>query len=163
MDIVCDRFMEEDVFDDSTMDRTDLVLIGGSHLGNVARNISQEHWKVSDLTRPGLRINGSTVTVTDMVERVLELSSNITMDNATVILQIFDNSVYMVGGLGGGEKAPWQGPLRYLSHRRQRDGCGQGGCQGPRPPARPFAESAGKFPKDNSHPAGEILGGTVLQ
>jgi hypothetical protein len=37
MDIVCDRFMEEDVFDDSTLDRTDLVLIGGSHLGNVAK------------------------------------------------------------------------------------------------------------------------------
>jgi hypothetical protein len=30
-DIVCDRFMEDDVFDEKTMDRTDLVLIGASH------------------------------------------------------------------------------------------------------------------------------------
>ncbi len=104
MDIVCDRFMEEDVFDDSSMDRTDLLLIGGSHLGNVAKNICQENWKVTDLTRPGLRINGGTVA--DLVERVLELSSNITMDNATVILQTFDNSVFMVGGPGGEKRLP---------------------------------------------------------
>jgi hypothetical protein len=104
MDIVCDRFMEEDVFDDSAMDRTDLVLIGGSHLGNVAKNINQEHWKIVDLTRPGFRINGGTVP--DLVERVLDLSSNINMDNATVVLQIFDNSVYMAGGPGGEKRLP---------------------------------------------------------
>ncbi len=38
-DVICDRFLEEDVFDDSAMDRTDLVLIDASHLGRVARNI----------------------------------------------------------------------------------------------------------------------------
>jgi hypothetical protein len=68
MDIVCDRFLEKEVFDDSAMDRTDLVLIGGSHLGNVAKNINQEHWKITDLTRPGLRINSATVPV--LVERI---------------------------------------------------------------------------------------------
>ncbi len=36
MDVVCDRFMDKDVFDDSAMDHTDLVLVVGSHLGNVA-------------------------------------------------------------------------------------------------------------------------------
>jgi hypothetical protein len=41
-DVVCDRFLEEDVFDDSALDRTDLVLIGASHLANVARNINPE-------------------------------------------------------------------------------------------------------------------------
>jgi hypothetical protein len=92
MDIVCDRFLEEDVFDDSAMDRMDLVLIGGSHLGNVAKNINQEHWKITDLTRPGLRINSASVSV--LVERIQELASDIDIDNATVILQIFDNSVY---------------------------------------------------------------------
>jgi hypothetical protein len=104
MDIVCDRFMEEDVFDDSAMDRTDLVLIGGSHLGNVAKNINPEHWKIVDLTRPGFPINGRTVP--DMVERVSELSNSINMDNATVVLQLFDNSVYMAEGPGGEKRLP---------------------------------------------------------
>jgi hypothetical protein len=99
MDIVCDRFLDEEVFDDSALDRTDLVLIGGSHLGNVAKSINQEQWKIVDLTRPGFRINGGTVPV--LVERIQDLSGDINMDNATVILQIFDNSVYMAGGLGG--------------------------------------------------------------
>ncbi len=36
-DIVCDRFMEDDVFDDKTTDRTDLVLIGASHLANICK------------------------------------------------------------------------------------------------------------------------------
>jgi hypothetical protein len=104
MDIVCDKFMEEDVFDDSAMDRMDLVLIGGSHLGNVAKNINPEHWKIADLTRSGFRINGGTVP--DMVERVTELSNSINMDNATVVLQLFENSVYMVGGPGGEKRLP---------------------------------------------------------
>ncbi len=104
MDIVCDRFMEEDVFNDSAMDHTDLVLIGGSHLGNVAKNINPEHWKIGDLTRPGLRINGGTMP--KMVERVSELSNSINMDNATVVLQLIDNSVYMAGGPGGEKRLP---------------------------------------------------------
>jgi hypothetical protein len=104
MDIVCDRFMEEDVFDDSTLDRTDLVLIGGSHLGNVAKNINPEFWKISDLTRPGFRINASTIA--DMVERVSDLSTSVNMDTATVVLQLFDNSVYMAGSSGGEKRLP---------------------------------------------------------
>jgi hypothetical protein len=53
MDIVCDRFMEEKVFDDNAMDCTDLVLVGGRHLGKVAKSINHEQWKIADLTRPG--------------------------------------------------------------------------------------------------------------
>jgi hypothetical protein len=104
MDIVCDRFMEGDVFDDSTLDRTDLVLIGGSHLGKVAKNISPDVWKISDLTRPGFRINASTIA--DICEKVTELSSSVNMDSATVVLQIFDNSVYMAGSPGGEKRLP---------------------------------------------------------
>jgi hypothetical protein len=98
-DIVSDRFLEEDVFDDSALDRTDLVLIGGSHLSNVAKNINQEHWKITDLTRPGLRINSDSVL--KLVEKIHELANDIDLDSATVILQVFDNSVYMAGGPGG--------------------------------------------------------------
>jgi hypothetical protein len=104
MDIVCDRFLDEDVFDDSALDRTDLVLIGGSHLGKVAKSLNQELWKITDLTRPGVRINSATVT--NLAERIKECASDIDMDNATVILQVFDNSVYMAGGPGGEKRLP---------------------------------------------------------
>jgi hypothetical protein len=104
MDVVCDRFMEKDVFEDSAMDRMDLVLIGGSHLGNVAKNINPEHWKITDLTRPGFRINSGTVP--EIVERVSELSASVNLDSATVVLQLFDNSVYMAGSPGGEKRLP---------------------------------------------------------
>jgi hypothetical protein len=103
-DIVCDRFLEEDVFDDSAMDRTDLVLIGASHLANVARNIHPKHWKISDLTHPGWRINNASVA--EMVDRLTELSISTNLNNVTVVLQLFDNSVYMVGGPGGEKRLP---------------------------------------------------------
>jgi hypothetical protein len=41
-DIICDRFMEDDVFDEKTMDRTDLVLFGASHLPNIAKHLNNE-------------------------------------------------------------------------------------------------------------------------
>jgi hypothetical protein len=43
-DIICDRFMEDDVFSGDTMDRTDLVLIGASHLSNVVKHVRHEAW-----------------------------------------------------------------------------------------------------------------------
>ncbi len=92
------------MFDDHAMDRTDLVLVGGSHLGRVAKSLNQEQWKISDLTRPGFRINSAKVSV--LLERIQELESEINIDNATVILQPFDNSVYMTGGPGGEKRLP---------------------------------------------------------
>ncbi len=103
-DVVCDRFMEEEVFDDSVMDRTDLVLIDASHLANIARNINPELWKILDLTHPGWRINGNFVS--NMVEQVTDLAASVNMESATVVLQLFDYSVYMVGGPGGEKRLP---------------------------------------------------------
>jgi hypothetical protein len=44
IEIVCDRFMEnkKNVFEDETMDRTDLVLIDASHLSNIRRYLDLE-------------------------------------------------------------------------------------------------------------------------
>ncbi len=42
MDIVCDRFMEDEVFDDGTMDCIDLVLISVSHLSNIAKHVNHD-------------------------------------------------------------------------------------------------------------------------
>jgi hypothetical protein len=51
-DVVCDRFMEDEVFDERSMDRTDLVLIGASHLANISKHFDLKKWKVTDLTKP---------------------------------------------------------------------------------------------------------------
>ncbi len=45
MDIICDRFIEEEVIDESTMDRKEMVLIGLSYLSKSARHIDQNVWK----------------------------------------------------------------------------------------------------------------------
>ncbi len=42
MDIVCHRFMEDEVFDDGTMERIDLVLISATHLSNIAKHVNHD-------------------------------------------------------------------------------------------------------------------------
>jgi hypothetical protein len=85
--------------------RTDLILIGASHLGNIARHVNQERWNVVNLTRPGWRVTSDNVK--DLVAEVTSMAASMNIDNATVILQLLDNSVYMVRGPGGGgDKTP---------------------------------------------------------
>ncbi len=55
-----------------------------------------------DLTTPGFRINGESVAV--LAERVS--GTEVNWDDAVVVLQLFDNSVYMVGGEGGVKRLP---------------------------------------------------------
>jgi hypothetical protein len=101
-DVICDRFMEDDVFSNDTVDRTDLVLIGASHLSNVVKHVRQDAWRVVDLTTPGFRINSDSVAA--LTERVSNTEVN--WDDAVVVLQLFDNSVYLVGGEGGIKRLP---------------------------------------------------------
>ncbi len=84
---VFDRFMEEDVFDEGTMDHTDLALISASHLANIMRHINQEAWKITDLTRPGWRINA------ESVEVMTCMATAVDWDTTTVVLHLSDNSV----------------------------------------------------------------------
>jgi hypothetical protein len=134
-DVICDRFTEEDVFEDSTKDRTDLVLIGASHLARTARCLNPETWNILDLTQPGLRINSASVN--DIMKKVSELSQEVDIDKATIVLQLFDNSVFMVGGPGGAKKAPGVRPCWDLPHRWQPGGCGPPGDQRPGLPVGP--------------------------
>jgi hypothetical protein len=62
-DVVCDSYTDNtnDVFSDETMDRTDLVLIGASHLSKIRRHFDSDYWRVTDLTRPGWRISADSV------------------------------------------------------------------------------------------------------
>jgi hypothetical protein len=103
-DIVCDRFMEDDVFDEKTMDRTDLVLIGASHLANIAKHLGDEKWKVTDLTKPGWRISKDTVEA--MVTTVTETAAGVNLETAVVVLQLFDSSVYLVNKSDGEKRLP---------------------------------------------------------
>jgi hypothetical protein len=101
-DIISDRFMEDDVFSGDSMDRTDLVLIGASHLSNVVKHVRHEAWRVTDLTIPGFRICEESVAA--LMNRIS--SAEVNWDDAVVVLQLYDNSVYLVGGQGAVKRLP---------------------------------------------------------
>ncbi len=102
-DFICDRFLEDEVFDDA-MNRTALVLVGASHLRNLARFLDTPELQVFDLTTPGWKITDSNVK--EKTAEIMSLSKEIDLENATVILQLYDNSVFMVGGAGGTKNLP---------------------------------------------------------
>jgi hypothetical protein len=104
MDFICDWHMDFEVFDESHMDRTALVLIGASHLRNIGWFVSQESWKVFDLTTPGWRISNDAVQ--EKIAQVKSLATEVDLKDAVCILQLFDNSIYLVGGPGGVRHLP---------------------------------------------------------
>ncbi len=89
--------MDGDVFDENMTDRTDLILIDASHLGNIARHVNQDRWNVIDLTRPGWRVTSDNVS--ELVAEVTATAASINLDNATVILQLLDNNSVRSGAL----------------------------------------------------------------
>jgi hypothetical protein len=104
MDIICERFLEDDVFADDTMDRKDLVLIGASHLFNIIKHVNHGSWKVTDLTCPGWHFNQASVA--ELVERVTAMATDLNWDTADVVFQLSDNSMYLVGGPGHEKELP---------------------------------------------------------
>jgi hypothetical protein len=105
-DFVCDRFLEEDAFEETT-NRTALVLVGASHLRNLARFLDTQEWQVHDLTTPGWRISDHAVE--QKTQEIVNLSEHIDLEKSTVILQLFDNCVFMAGGAGGTKNLPVRG------------------------------------------------------
>jgi hypothetical protein len=102
-DFVCDRFLEDEVFCKAT-NPTALVLIGASHLPNMARLFNTSAWQTFDLTTPGWRI--SELSVKQKTAEINSLGQTVELDKATVILQLYDNSVFLVGGAGGTKSLP---------------------------------------------------------
>jgi hypothetical protein len=102
-DFVCDRFLEDEVFCETT-NPTALVLIGASHLRNMARLLDTSAWQVFDLTTPGWRI--SELSVKQKVAEIDTLGQTVELEKATVLLQLYDNSVFLVGGAGGTKSLP---------------------------------------------------------
>jgi hypothetical protein len=105
-DFVCDRFLEEDAFEETT-NRTALVLVGASHLRNLARFLDTQEWQVHDLTTPGWRI--SEQSVEQKTQEIVKLSEHVDLEKSTIILQLFDNCVFMAGGAGGTKNLPVRG------------------------------------------------------
>jgi hypothetical protein len=96
------------------MDRTDLVLIGASHLSNIGRHFYSDYCRVLDLTAPGWRINEDDVVA--MMAEVTNSAAAVDWNTATVILQLFNNSVYMVSRPGGQEGPSQKRQAQLLSH-----------------------------------------------
>jgi hypothetical protein len=73
-------------------------------LANIGKHLNPELWNIIDLTTPGWRINDNSVA--SMVTALTETAGAVNWATATVILQLFDNSVYMVSGPGGEKFLP---------------------------------------------------------
>jgi hypothetical protein len=67
-------------------------------------HLDHDTWRITDLTRPGRRISADTIA--ELVGTISSSAPNVDWDSATVILQLFDNSVYMVGGMEGEKSLP---------------------------------------------------------
>jgi hypothetical protein len=96
---VVDRFLEDDVFLSKVQLRHRLIFLGSSHLKRIAGTLDTDRFKVVDLCRPGFRIMESNVK--DLAVKLESELTGVEMDSCTIIVQLFDNTVYQVGGPGG--------------------------------------------------------------
>jgi hypothetical protein len=111
MDFVCDRFLEEEMFD-KTMNSMALVLVDTSHLRNLVRFFNAAEWQVYDLSIPGRRI--SEQSIQQKTAEIAKLGNQIELKNVTAGLQLYNNSVHMVGGASGTKSLPtWNASGNY--------------------------------------------------
>jgi hypothetical protein len=118
---VVDRFMEDEVFGPGPEQKNQLLLIGSSHLRRAAVHLDSSKWEIIDLCTGGFRINDKNVS--EAIEKVDTLKSDGLLRDYVAIIQLFDNSVYQVGGPGGNRHLPVSdsrgrfhidGPLLYF-------------------------------------------------
>jgi hypothetical protein len=103
-DFICDRYTDSDVFDENMMERTAIILISANHLRNIGRFFTQEDWRTFDLTTPGWRISENNFK--EKIEEIKNLASEIDIKTTVCIMQLYDNSIYLVGGPGGVRHLP---------------------------------------------------------
>jgi hypothetical protein len=105
---VVDRYMEDDIFLSDDQPKHKLILLGSSHLNRIIEHVDPDKYDIVNLCKPGFRITTSSVAeLTKKLETELQKPAD---GPCTVIIQLFDNSVYQVGGPGG---------VRYLPDRDQ--------------------------------------------
>jgi hypothetical protein len=63
-----------------------------------------EKWEVHNLSRPGFQVTESSVA--EITLAVVELGKTVQLDSCTVLMQLYDNSVFQVGGPGGVRTLP---------------------------------------------------------
>ncbi len=97
--LVVDRFLEDDVFLREAQPGHRLILLGSSHLKRIAGSLDTDRFEVVDLCKPGFRITESNVK--DLAVKLESELSGVKLDSCTIIVQLFDNTVYQVGGPGG--------------------------------------------------------------
>ncbi len=98
------RFLEEDVFYHEQEKKQSVILISASHLNRVAERLDESRWTVHNLCRPGFRISENSVA--EVTGQIADLGLTLQLNECTVILQLYDNSVYQVGGSGGVRHLP---------------------------------------------------------
>jgi hypothetical protein len=70
----------------------------------MARLFDTSAWQIFDLTTPGWRI--SELSVKQKTAEINSLGQTVELDKSTVILQLYDNSVFLLGGAGGTKSLP---------------------------------------------------------
>jgi hypothetical protein len=90
---VVDRFLEDDVFLNEAQPRHRLFLLGSSHLKRIVGSFDTDRFEVVDLCKPGFRI--SEANVKDLATKLESELSGAELDSCTIIVQLFDNSVYV--------------------------------------------------------------------
>jgi hypothetical protein len=100
---VVDHFMVDDVYLADEPPKHRLILLSSSHLNRIAEHVDQDKYDIVNLCKPGFRITDSSVA--DLVRKLDAEMQGSGTENCTVVLQLFDNSVYQVG---------WPGGVRYL-------------------------------------------------
>jgi hypothetical protein len=108
---VVDRFLDDDVFGSESPPKIPLILIGASHLNRMSEYFDDEKWEVHNLLRPGFRITESSVA--EVTSAVAELGKTVQFYGCTVLMQLYDNSVFQVGGPGG--SGPYQNPTALVA------------------------------------------------
>ncbi len=78
--------------------------MGSSHLRRITEHLDTGKWEIFDHSSGGFRISDHSVA--ELTTKVDTLRSNETLKDCTAIVQLYDNSVYLVGGPGGTRHLP---------------------------------------------------------
>jgi hypothetical protein len=97
-------FLDEEVFDNDPVTKKQLLLIGSSHLRRITEHLDTEKWDLHDLCSGGFIV--SDYSVAELTAKVDTLKKSEVLKDCTAIIQLYDNSVYQVGGPGGTRHLP---------------------------------------------------------
>jgi hypothetical protein len=99
MEPIVDRFLDEEVFEAESEPKKQLLLVGSSHLCHIAEQLDTSKWEIFNLCSGRFRITNHSVA--EITAKVDSLKRDNTLSDCIMIVQLYDNSVYQVGGPGG--------------------------------------------------------------